>query len=142
MFVSHGHFLLLYFLILENFPLLPTFSFGKVFQNIGDWPVVWKERGFDNYAVVSFQILTIVVSCQFSKIQFNLEGEETSSTALLVKAHWEGEIGITELYLSFYPHPNISDWFRSHFICIQIFQIDFHLILYLVDKMNTSQSTQ
>ena len=51
--------------------------------------------------------------------------------ALLVKAHWEGEIGISELYLSFYPRPNISDRFRSHFICIQIFQIYFHLILYL-----------
>ena len=51
--------------------------------------------------------------------------------ALLVKAHWEGEIGISELYLSFYPRPNISDRFRSHFICIKIFQIDFHLILYL-----------
>ena len=53
------------------------------------------------------------------------------SNALLVKAHWEREIGISELYLSFYPRPNISDRFCSHFIRIQIFQIDFHLILYL-----------
>ena len=51
------------------------------------------------------------------------------SNALLVKAHWEGDI--SELYLSFYPRPNIADRFRSHFIRIQIFQIDFHLILYL-----------
>ena len=36
-----------------------------------------------------------------------------------------------KLCLLFYPRPNISDWFPSHFIRIQIFQINFSVILYL-----------
>ena len=39
--------------------------------------------------------------------------------------HWEGDIGITELYLSFYPCTNISDRFPSHFF------------IFVGDKMNT-----
>ena len=51
-----------------------------------------------------------------------------SANALLVKAHWEWSIGISELCLSFYLCPNISDRFFSlapHFIRIQLFQIYF-----------------
>ena len=54
-----------------------------------------------------------------------------NAIALLVKANWEGDIGIGQLWLSFYQRTNISDWFPSHFICIQIFQIYFPSILYL-----------
>ena len=63
--------------------------------------------------------------------------------ALLVKAHWEGDIEIAQLCLLFYPHTNISDWFPSHFIRIRIFQIDFPSILYFIfveDKWTTSLS--
>ena len=40
-----------------------------------------------------------------------------------------GPIQICQPSLSFYPHPNISDRFTSHFIRVQIFQIDFPPIL-------------
>ena len=49
--------------------------------------------------------------------------------ALWVKAHWRPPFQICQLCLSFYPCPNISDRFPSHFI-------------FVGDKMNTSQSTQ
>ena len=51
-----------------------------------------------------------------------------TSNALLVNAHWEWSIGISELCLSFYLCPNISDRFFNlapHFIRIQLFQIYF-----------------
>ena len=52
--------------------------------------------------------------------------DDNDDNALLVKAHWEGEIGILELYLSFYPRTNISDEnfnHAPHFSRIHIFQI-------------------
>ena len=51
-----------------------------------------------------------------------------ATSALLVKAHWRCPIQIWQLWLPFYPRPNISDRFFNlahHFTCIQIFQIDF-----------------
>ena len=50
--------------------------------------------------------------------------------ALLVKAHWRCPIQIWQLWLPFYPRPNISDIFFNlapHFISIQIFPIDFEV---------------
>ena len=52
--------------------------------------------------------------------------EVTTTTALWVKANWKVPIGISELFLSFYSHPNISDVNFSlvlHFMFVQIFQI-------------------
>ena len=51
--------------------------------------------------------------------------------ALCVFVNGELGLGFLELSLSFYGRPNISDRFTFHFIRIQIFQIDFPLILYL-----------
>ena len=51
--------------------------------------------------------------------------------ALCVFVNGELALGFLELSLSFYGRPNISDRFTFHFIRIQIFQIDFPLILYL-----------
>ena len=48
-------------------------------------------------------------------------------SALLVKAHYRRPFRICQLCLSFYPRPNISDRFPSHFI-------------FVGDTMNTSQS--
>ena len=48
-------------------------------------------------------------------------------SALWVKANGEEALGISELCLSFYSHPNISDGnfiLVPHFNCTQIFQID------------------
>ena len=36
-------------------------------------------------------------------------------------------VHFVQIYLSFYPHPNTSDRFPSHFIRVQIFQINFSL---------------
>ena len=66
---------------------------------------------------VSVKVLTRSLDCQAS--------------ALYVKLHLRCPIQICQLCLSFYPRPNISDRFLSHFIHIQIFQIDFPLTLYL-----------
>ena len=52
-------------------------------------------------------------------------------SALCVFVNGELALGFLELSLSFYGRPNISDRFTFHFIRIQIFQIDFPLILYL-----------
>ena len=53
------------------------------------------------------------------------------ANALCVFVNGELALGFLELSLSFYGRPNISDRFTFHFIRIQIFQIDFPLILYL-----------
>ena len=58
-------------------------------------------------------------------------GRETQNIALCVFVNGELALGFLELSLSFYDCPNISDRFTFHFIRIQIFQIDFPLILYL-----------
>ena len=47
-------------------------------------------------------------------------------SALWVKVNGEEALGILELCLSFYSHPNISDEKFSlvpHFMCVKIFQI-------------------
>jgi len=54
--------------------------------------------------------------------------------ALCVFVNGELALGFLELSLSFYGRPNISDRFTFHFIHIQIFQIDFSLILYLLGQ--------
>ena len=54
-----------------------------------------------------------------------------AASALCVFVNGELGLGFLELSLSFYGRPNISDRFTFHFIRIQIFQIDFPLILYL-----------
>ena len=59
-----------------------------------------------------------------SKLSLKLE----LNNSLWVKAHWRCPIQIWQLWLPFYPRPNISDRFfnlAAHFIRIQIFQIDF-----------------
>ena len=56
---------------------------------------------------------------------------ENGVIALCVFVNGELALGFLELSLSFYGCPNISDRFTFHFICIQIFKIDFPLILYL-----------
>jgi len=51
--------------------------------------------------------------------------------ALCVFVNGELGLGFLELSLLFFGRPNISDRSTFHFIRIQIFQIDFPLILYL-----------
>ena len=53
------------------------------------------------------------------------------TNTLCIFVNGELAFGFLELSLSFYGRPNISDRFTFHFIRIQIFQIDFPLILYL-----------
>ena len=63
--------------------------------------------------------------------QADLRIENVLTNALCVFVNGELALGFLELSLSFYGRPNISDRFTLHFIRIQIFQIDFPLILYL-----------
>ena len=62
---------------------------------------------------------------------FERTGPIYRTRALCVFVNGEFAFGFLELSLSFYGRSNISDKFTFHFIRIQIFQIDFPLILYL-----------
>ena len=70
--------------------------------------------------------------CDFASSQAgDLRRHLKIHSALCVFVNGELVLGFLELLLSFYGCPNISDRFTFHFIRIQIFQIDFPLILYL-----------
>ena len=61
----------------------------------------------------------------------NPKGDLSPYNALWQSFNGRCDIQNFELCLSFYPRPNISDWFPSHYIRIQIFQTNFSVILYL-----------
>ena len=64
-------------------------------------------------------------------LQFVFWVDIRKNITLCVFVNGELVLVFLELSLSFYGRPNISDRFTFHFIRIQIFQKDFHLILYL-----------
>ena len=69
-----------------------------------------------------------ILWCWSSELSWSFLCWGRSRIALWVKAHWRCPIQIWQLWLPFYPRPNISDRFfnlAAHFIRIQIFQIDF-----------------